>query len=294
MSVVSLQFRNRLAIVTVDYPPVNALSQAVRAGIVAALDDAERAGAAAVVLHCAGRTFVAGADIREFGRPPGSPWLPEVIARIEACRQPVVAALHGTALGGGLELALGCHNRVAVPSARVGLPEVNLGLIPGAGGTQRLPRLVGAARALDMMISGKPVDAAFASAGRASSIGLSRAATCSTGPSKYALELALRAKHLPGAFGILRWNPWMRNSSPGTVNAYRPQDARTHVAGADRALCRGVRCGTLRRCPRAGAVAFHGVHGIAAVEGAAPPVLRGARGGKVRNPASARPLPSTN
>lgn len=162
MSVVSVETRDNLAIVTIDNPPVNALSQAVRGGIVSALDEAERAGAEAVVLHCAGRTFVAGADIREFGKPPKPPWLPEVIARIEACRQPVVAAIHGTTLGGGLELALGCHYRIAVPTARVGFPEVLLGLIPGAGGTQRLPRLVGAERALDMMVSGKLVNAAEA------------------------------------------------------------------------------------------------------------------------------------
>ena len=159
MSVVSLNLEDRLAVVTIDHPPVNALSQAVRAGIVSALDEAERADAEAVVLHCAGRTFVAGADIREFGKPPKPPWLPEVIARIEACSRPVVAAIHGTTLGGGLELALGCHYRIAVPTARVGFPEVLLGLIPGAGGTQRLPRLVGAERALEMMISGKPVNA---------------------------------------------------------------------------------------------------------------------------------------
>ncbi len=162
MSVVRLELEGRLAVVTIDNPPVNALSQAVRAGIVLAVDEAEDAGADAIVLCCAGRTFVAGADIREFGKPPKPPWLPEVIARIEACRRPVVAAIHGTTLGGGLELALGCHYRIAVPTARVGFPEVNLGLIPGAGGTQRLPRLVGAERALDMMISGKPVGAAEA------------------------------------------------------------------------------------------------------------------------------------
>ena len=162
MSVVSVETRDNLAIVTIDNPPVNALSQAVRAGIVSALDEAEGAGAEAVVLHCAGRTFVAGADISEFGKPLKPPWLPEVIARIEACGPPVVAALHGTTLGGGLELALGCHYRIAVPTARVGFPEVHLGLIPGAGGTQRLPRLVGVEHALDMMISGKPVNAAEA------------------------------------------------------------------------------------------------------------------------------------
>ena len=162
MSVVRVEFRDDLAIATVDNPPVNALSQAVRAGLLDAVDRAERAGSKAVVLHCAGRTFIAGADIREFGKPAKDPWLPEVIDRIEAFERPVVAAIHGTALGGGLELALGCHYRIAVPSARVGFPEVLLGLIPGAGGTQRLPRLVGAEHALDMMISGKPVNARMA------------------------------------------------------------------------------------------------------------------------------------
>ena len=162
MSVVRVGFRDDLAIVTVDNPPVNALSQAVRAGLLDAVDRAERAGSKAVVLHCAGRTFIAGADIREFGKPAKDPWLPEVIDRIESFERPVVAAIHGTALGGGLEVALGCHYRVAVPSARVGFPEVLLGLLPGAGGTQRLPRLVGAERALDMMISGKPVNATAA------------------------------------------------------------------------------------------------------------------------------------
>lgn len=157
MSVVNLEFRDDLAIVTVDNPPVNALSQAVRAGLVAALDEAK--SAAALVLHCAGRTFFAGADIREFGRPPQAPFLTEVIARIEISPRPIIAALHGTALGGGLEVALACHYRVAAPTARMGLPEIHLGLIPGAGGTQRLPRLAGVERALDMMISGKPVDA---------------------------------------------------------------------------------------------------------------------------------------
>ena len=162
MGVVSLSLQDRLAIVTINNPPVNALSHAVRAGIAAAFDVLPEAGASAAVLHCEGRTFVAGADIREFGKPPQSPWLPAVIARIEAFEGPVVAALHGTTLGGGLELALGCHYRIAVPSARLGFPEVNLGLIPGAGGTQRTPRLIGVQRALDMMISGMPVDATSA------------------------------------------------------------------------------------------------------------------------------------
>jgi 3-hydroxyacyl-CoA dehydrogenase len=113
----------------------------------------------AIVLNCAGRTFIAGADIREFNKPPEPPPLPEVVTRIEACEKLMIAAIHGTALGAGFEVALACHYRVALASARVGLPEVNLGLLPGASGTQRLPRVAGIQRALDLMISGKPIGA---------------------------------------------------------------------------------------------------------------------------------------
>ena len=117
-----------------------------------------------MVIACAGRTFFAGADITEFGKPPQAPSLAEVIAAIEAMPKPVVAALHGTALGGGFELALACHFRVAVSGARVGLPEVKLGLLPGAGGTQRLPRLVGPEKALQMIVTGDPIGASEARA----------------------------------------------------------------------------------------------------------------------------------
>lgn len=149
-----------IAVIAVDNPPVNALSQAVRAGLAEAIarlagDDQARAG----VIYGTGRTFIAGADIREFGKPMAEPFLPDVIAAIEACGKPVVAALHGTALGGGLEVALGCHARVALASAKVGLPEVTLGILPGAGGTQRLPRIAGAAAALDLITSGRHVAA---------------------------------------------------------------------------------------------------------------------------------------
>ena len=163
--VVRTEVHNGVAVVTVDNPPVNALSAAVRQGLVEAV---ERAGAdadvLAVVIACAGRTFIAGADITEFGKPPVQPMLPEVVDRIEAVNKPLVAAIHGTALGGGLEVALACHARVATPSAKLGLPEVNLGLLPGAGGTQRLPRLVGVERALEMVTSGKPASARDAEA----------------------------------------------------------------------------------------------------------------------------------
>ncbi|MEE2861418.1 MAG: 3-hydroxyacyl-CoA dehydrogenase NAD-binding domain-containing protein [Pseudomonadota bacterium] len=157
---VTYRREGRIGVITIDNPPVNALSQAVRAGLVqAAADFAADDQAQAGVILCAGRTWVAGADISEFGKPPAEPFLPDVIAQIEALEKPVVAALHGTALGGGLELALGAHARIAVPSARMGLPEVTLGLLPGAGGTQRLPRLVGLGPALDAITSARQIPA---------------------------------------------------------------------------------------------------------------------------------------
>ena len=160
MTEVSTERRGSIAVITIDNPPVNALSQAVRSGLMTAIDQADGDDKInAIVIVCHGRTFVAGADIREFDKPPMRPYATEFIARIEACEKPVVAGLHGSALGGGLETALGCHYRIALTSARVGLPEVTLGLLPGAGGTQRLPRLAGIPKALDIMISGKPVSA---------------------------------------------------------------------------------------------------------------------------------------
>jgi 3-hydroxyacyl-CoA dehydrogenase len=157
---VQLDRRGHVAILTVNNPPVNALSQHVRQGlregVRAATDDPE---ASAVVIVCAGRTFIAGADITEFGKPPQEPSLHEVLDLIEQSPKPVVAAIHGTALGGGLEVTLACHYRVAVKTARFGLPEVKLGLLPGAGGTQRLPRVVGVPKALQMIVSGDPIGA---------------------------------------------------------------------------------------------------------------------------------------
>ncbi|MCW5708429.1 3-hydroxyacyl-CoA dehydrogenase NAD-binding domain-containing protein [Shinella sp.] len=157
---VTIARENAIAVVTVDNPPVNALSQALRQALVEAVAtlDAD-AAVKAVVLICAGRTFIAGADVSEFGKPPQPPHLPDVVAAIEGASKPWVAAIHGSALGGGLEVALGCAWRVAVPSASLGLPEVKLGIIPGAGGTVRLPRLIGAAAAVDLVTSGSPVGA---------------------------------------------------------------------------------------------------------------------------------------
>ncbi len=149
-----------IAVITIDNPPVNAAGFAVRDGLKKAAERfAEDADADIAVLVGAGRTFIAGADIREFGKPMQPPGLPEVVDHIEAVDKPVVCAIHGTALGGGLETALSCHYRVALESARVGLPEVHLGLLPGAGGTQRLPRLTGIEAAVEMISSGRHVPA---------------------------------------------------------------------------------------------------------------------------------------
>ncbi|MEO6436057.1 MAG: 3-hydroxyacyl-CoA dehydrogenase NAD-binding domain-containing protein [Tepidisphaeraceae bacterium] len=157
---ISTSRHHDIMIVTSNNPPVNALGAAVRQGLVAAIEEAEGDDAVkAVVIRCEGQTFFVGADITEFGKPPVMPWLPEVVDRIENCSKPVVAAIHGTALGGGLEIALGCHYRVAIPSAKLGVPEVKLGLLPGAGGTQRLPRVAGVPKALEMVTSGAPIGA---------------------------------------------------------------------------------------------------------------------------------------
>jgi 3-hydroxyacyl-CoA dehydrogenase len=159
-NLVSFERRGRIGIITIDSPPVNALGHAVRVGLVAALEEAGRDPQVdAIVLNSAGRIFTAGADIREFGKPSQTPTLPEVIAAFDRSPKPIVAALHGTAFGGGLELPMGCHYRVALAGTRIGLPEVKLGLLPGAGGTQRLPRLTGVERALDMIVTGNPVEA---------------------------------------------------------------------------------------------------------------------------------------
>ncbi len=155
-----------IAIVTIDNPPVNALSHAVRVGLVETIDAVVAdPGVKAIVVTSAGRAFSAGADITEFKSARLEPFLPDVIDRIEKSPKPVVAAINGLALGGGLEVTLGCHYRIASKDARqLGLPEVKIGLLPGAGGTQRLPRIAGVEAALDMITSGAPIDAAKAKA----------------------------------------------------------------------------------------------------------------------------------
>lgn len=160
---VSARLEGGVLLVTIDNAPVNALSAHVRSGLMAALDHvAERSTIAGLVITGAGNTFIGGADIREFGKPPVDPLLPEVIERIETFDKPVAAAVNGAALGGGCEVALACHGRIAGEKVSFGLPEVKLGLVPGAGGTQRLPRLIGTVMAIDLIGTGRAVKAAEA------------------------------------------------------------------------------------------------------------------------------------
>lgn len=159
MSPVTYELKDDIGVITIDNPPVNALSQAVRAGIQDAIATAQTDGSKVILLQCLGRTFIAGADISEFGKPPLDPSLPDVLNSIEQSAKPVICAIHGQALGGGLETALASHYRCAARTAKVGLPEVNLGLLPGAGGTQRTPRLASMQASLDLILSGKPISA---------------------------------------------------------------------------------------------------------------------------------------
>ncbi len=166
--IVTFSKEGNIGLITINNPPVNALSQAVRAGIKSGIEkgNAEK-GVAAMIILCEGRTFIAGADISEFGKPPREPYLTDLCQLIEDSPKPVIAAIHGTALGGGLEIPLSSHFRIAAAGAKVGFPEVKLGLLPGAGGTQRLPRLTGVQAALEMITSGTPIAAA-----RAKSMGI--------------------------------------------------------------------------------------------------------------------------
>jgi len=160
--VVSYALHGNIGVISVDNAPVNALSHAVRSGIAEALTAAASDASQAVIISCAGRTFIAGADITEFGKPPREPSLPDLLEQLDNHPKITVAALHGTALGGGFETALSCNYRIALASAKVGLPEVKLGLLPGAGGTQRVPRLAGVEGAISLMTTGNPINAAKA------------------------------------------------------------------------------------------------------------------------------------
>ncbi|GGB61169.1 enoyl-CoA hydratase [Roseibium aquae] len=159
-SLVSIETSGPIALIKLNNPPVNAASHALRAGLVEAMDTlASTSDVKVVAIYGAGTTFIAGADIKEFGMPPKDPWLPEVCNRIEAMEKPVIAVLHGNALGGGLEVAMAAHARIALPGLTIGFPEVTLGILPGAGGTQRAPRLAGISAALDLITTGKRIGA---------------------------------------------------------------------------------------------------------------------------------------
>jgi 3-hydroxyacyl-CoA dehydrogenase len=222
MPVITTERDGEVLVVASDNPPVNALSAAVRQGLVAAIREAEGdADVKAVVIIGRGRTFFAGADITEFGKPPVSPMLPEVVDLIEASTKPVVAAIHGTALGGGLEVALGAHYRVATPSAKLGLPEVKLGLLPGAGGTQRLPRVVGVEAALPMIVAGDPIPAK-----RAQALGLLDRVvgedSLQADAVAFAREVAARSDHPVSS----RRTDKIAGTDPGVFDRFRQENAR--------------------------------------------------------------------
>ncbi len=230
MSTVHRRDIGAVALLTIENPPVNALSARVRADLLAAIVAAEADPAvAAVVLTATGRTFVAGADISEFGKPPLPPALPDVFARVEACAKPVVVALNGAALGGGCELALAAHARIAAPAASIGLPEIKLGLLPGAGGTQRLPRLIGAAKAFAVMLSG-----ALLGAEEAVAVGLvdevaagDLVAVAVAAASAYA-EIGA-ARRLSAVAAAWRWSrrPTRRTSPPWSTRCAPPSICRS-------------------------------------------------------------------
>ncbi len=281
--VIKLERHDNIAVVTVNSPPVNALSAAVRGGIFecmkSAIDDAQVQG---IVLTCAGRTFIAGADITEFGKPPKPPGLAEVLSLMESSPKPIVAAIHGTALGGGLEVALACHYRVATKDAKLGLPEVKLGLLPGAGGTQRLPRAVGPELAVKMIVGGDPISADAAL----------KAGLIDRRSSKVRRRAAWRSR--------ARWSPRsVRCASCATTTQARGGEGRPldlHQCGrrADQEVARPR--GAVRRCrrrrrrdrpavrrgPEEGARGLPRADEWRPVQGAALRLLRRARGGQGR------------
>ena len=202
-----------------DNPPVNALGAAVRAGLEAGIKEGVAdATITAMVIRCDGRTFFAGADITEFGKPMRGPGLGEVVDMIEASDKPVVAAIHGTALGGGCEVTLGCHYRVAVPSAKIGTPEVKLGLLPGAGGTQRLPRIAGVRLALEMTALGNPI-----SAKKAADAGLIDRIV---GEDSLAADAVAFAREIAGKRPLPRASEKTATPDPDAVAAFRQENAK--------------------------------------------------------------------
>jgi 3-hydroxyacyl-CoA dehydrogenase len=218
MSVITTERHGDILVIVSNNPPVNALAAPVRQGLVAGIEEAAKDDAVkAVVIRCDGRTFFAGADITEFTKPPIMPLLPEVVDIIEASTKPVIAAIHGTALGGGLEVTLGCHYRIAVPSAKLGVPEVKLGLLPGAGGTQRLPRVAGIEAAVEMCATGTPI-----SAKKAAELGLvDRLA----GEDSLADDAIAFAREMIGS-GVRRTRDLPVKGDPAAIDAFRQANAR--------------------------------------------------------------------
>ena len=221
MTSVDYSVQGDVAVLTVNYPPVNALSHAVRSGL---MEGVSRALAdpdiAALVIQGGGATFIAGADITEFGTPKSkeSPRLQDIQRTLEGSAKPAVAAIHGTALGGGLEIALACHARVAIPTAKVGLPEVKLGLLPGAGGTVRLPRLTGPEIALDLITSGDHIPAA-----RAEALGIVDAIVPTLGDAvAYASKLAAEGAPKP----VMAREEKIRGVDPAIFEAHRAKIAK--------------------------------------------------------------------
>ncbi|PCG10652.1 3-hydroxyacyl-CoA dehydrogenase [Sphingomonas ginsenosidimutans] len=208
-----------ILVIISDSPPVNALGAAVRDGLEAGVKEGVAdASITAMVLRCDGRTFFAGADITEFGKPPKGASLHDVIEMMDASPKPIVAAIHGTALGGGCEVALACHYRVAVPSAKLGLPEVKLGLLPGAGGTQRLPRVVGVKAALEMIAIGDPIPAQ-----KAADVGLVDKVV---GEGSLEADAIAFAKEIAATRPIPRVRDKTATPDPDAVEAFRKANAR--------------------------------------------------------------------
>ena len=282
-SVADLAIEGEVALVTINSPPVNALSQAVRDGLKRGVDEAEANSAVmAIVLICDGRTFIAGADIAEFGKPPSPPQLPQVLNAIENASKLVIAALHGTALGGGFEVALTAHYRIAVPSAKCGLPEIKLGLIPGAGGTQRLPRLIGVEKALEIILSGTPFGAReakewgvvdeLAEEGklRQSAIAYARRLIAEKAPLKKARDRTEKLEPARAPSGDFRGHPQGQCAKVPRLRSLGEGDRIGQERGRS----------ALRRGRREGARHVHGAASDDAVQGPALCLFRRAAGGE--------------
>ena len=280
---VRLETEGNVALIVVDNPPVNALSWHVRQGLFDGMTQAVETGAQAIVVICDGRTFIAGADISEFGgSAPDAAGLPQVQAAMEDAPVPVIAAIHGTALGGGLEVALCAHYRVSVASAKFGLPEVNLGLLPGAGGTQRLPRLTGVPKALEMMTSGRHIGTAEAlECGLVDEVvdgGLDELRTAAIEFARRAAAEGMVARQGPRPERQGARGPRRRTALRRLQGVDRPQGAWLPGSRVQHPVHRGGRQPAVRRGPEGRAQAVHGADDRPAIGRAALLLLRRASG----------------